>query len=46
MLQLWKVDGFLACNFTEDELKSVFLVPETGLVFQCVSVWHLVGAED
>jgi len=27
---------FLACNFTEDELKSVFLVPEAGLVYQYV----------
>lgn len=30
------VNAFPACNFTEDELKSVFLVPEAGLVYQCV----------
>jgi len=30
-------EGFLACNFTEDELRSVFLVPEAGLIYQCVS---------
>lgn len=31
-----RVDTFPACNFTEDELKSVFLVPEAGLIYQCV----------
>ena len=36
MLHARKVDDFLACNFTEDELKSVFLVPKAGLVYQCV----------
>jgi len=27
---------FIACNFTEDELKSVFLVPEASLIYQYV----------
>ena len=31
-----RVDTFPACNFTEDELKSVFLIPEAGLIYQCV----------
>jgi hypothetical protein len=29
-----EVDNLLACNFTEDELRAVFLVPEAGLVYQ------------
>jgi cyclopropane fatty-acyl-phospholipid synthase-like methyltransferase len=36
VLHARKIDCSLACNFTEDELKSVFLVPEAGLLYQCV----------
>lgn len=34
LLRDQQLDEFSACNFTEDELKAVFLVPEAGLVYQ------------